>query len=61
MCDDKKEVFVATHPAVGALESNVLWTNNPSILRIVHDYFEMLWITALENLHEEQPITDALI
>jgi len=58
---DKKEVFIATHPTTRAMESTALWTNNPSLLRIVHDYFERLWITALENLDEEQPITNALV
>ena len=46
---DKKEVFIATNPIKCALESSALWTNNPSILRIVCDYFEILWITAIEK------------
>jgi hypothetical protein len=46
---DKKEVFIALHPTTAATESPALWTNNPSILKIVHDYFEILWITAIEE------------
>ena len=50
---DKKEVFIATLPTMAALESSALWTNNPSTLKLVQDYFEILWITAIENQHEE--------
>jgi sugar-specific transcriptional regulator TrmB len=46
---DKKEVFIALNPTTAATESPALWTNNHSILKIVHDYFEILWITAIEE------------
>jgi len=48
---DNKEVFIATHPTTMATESSALWTNNPTLLRLVNEYFEKMWITALENLH----------
>jgi sugar-specific transcriptional regulator TrmB len=46
---DRTEIFIATNPTQCALESSALWTNNPSILKIVNDYFEILWITGMEN------------
>lgn len=48
---DRKQVFVVTDAKKGALESSALWTNNPSILAIIKDYYELLWITAMKTPH----------
>jgi sugar-specific transcriptional regulator TrmB len=50
---DGKEVFIASHPETNTLESPALWSNNPCLAAIVQDYFEILWITAIENQHRE--------
>jgi hypothetical protein len=46
---DKKEVFIASNPTTYAMMSPALWSNNPSLLSIIHDYFEILWLTAIED------------
>jgi sugar-specific transcriptional regulator TrmB len=45
---DVKCVFIDSHPETGALESPALWSNNPCLVAIVQDYFEILWITAMK-------------
>jgi sugar-specific transcriptional regulator TrmB len=49
MIFDRKSVIVATETRKGSMESSGLWTDNPSILRIVNDYYELLWITSMET------------
>ena len=49
---DKNEMFIASYPKTGTLESPVLWSNNPSLVAMAQDYFEILWITAMEDQHE---------
>jgi len=46
---DKKEVFIIIDPERGLLDSPVLWSNNQSLLTVVEDYFEILWLTAMEE------------
>jgi sugar-specific transcriptional regulator TrmB len=46
---DKKEVFISVNPETGAFDSHALWSNNPSLLTIIQDYFEVLWLTAIEE------------
>ena len=46
---DNKEVFIFTKPTADLKDSPALWSNDPSILGITHDYFEILWITAIEE------------
>jgi len=47
---DKKEVLIITKPAAElCCESPALWSNNSSLVNIVEDYFEILWMTALEK------------
>lgn len=40
---DKKEAIVVTSASSDLLDSPALWTNNPSILAVFIDFFEMLW------------------
>jgi len=46
---DKKEVRVCTctHPMLKKCPT--LWTNNPCLLSILQDYFEIKWLTAMES------------
>ena len=53
---DKKEVFIFKNPTTSINMSPALWSDNPSLIAIVTDYFEMLWLTALED--EFQKTTD---
>jgi hypothetical protein len=46
---DEKEVFIIAEPTVELSESPALWSNNSSLVNIVEDYFEILWMTALEK------------
>jgi len=47
---DKKEVLIITKPSSElCCESPALWSNNSSLVNIVEDYFEILWMTASEK------------
>jgi sugar-specific transcriptional regulator TrmB len=46
---DKKEILVATLSSTGLEQSPILWTNNPSLVALVRDHFEILWIKAMED------------
>ena len=47
---DKKEVLIITKPAAElCCESPALWSNNSSLVNIVEEYFEILWMTASEK------------
>lgn len=45
---DKKEVFIFTKPESNLKDSPALWSNDPSLLAMAEDFFELLWITAME-------------
>jgi len=46
---DKGEAWVGTCPNPGVKECPVLWTDNPCLLSILQDYFEVLWSAAVER------------
>ena len=46
---DKKEVFINTSTTGNLTETLLLWSNFPSLAVVVQDYFEMLWLTAMEK------------
>jgi len=45
---DRKEVFVSETPTESIDGSPALWSNNNSLISIMTDYFDILWLTALE-------------
>ena len=47
---DKKLAHINTSATAGLAETPCYCTNNPSLLYIFRDYFEILWLTALEDL-----------
>jgi sugar-specific transcriptional regulator TrmB len=47
---DNKEAFIIVSPGEGLFGSPALWSNNQSLLTVVHDYFEILWLTAMEKI-----------
>jgi len=47
---DEREVMIITKPSAElCCESSALWSNNSSLVNIVEDYFEILWMVALEK------------
>jgi sugar-specific transcriptional regulator TrmB len=46
---DEREVFIIAEPKKDLTESPALWTNNPSLISLIKDYFEILWLTAMED------------
>jgi hypothetical protein len=46
---DKKEVFLIASPKTDLPGSPALWSNNPSLIALVNDHFEILWLTAMES------------
>ncbi len=46
---DRKDVYISTSTAQVFKAAPVLWTNNPNLLTALRDYFEILWITAMED------------
>jgi sugar-specific transcriptional regulator TrmB len=46
---DNGEAWVGTCPNPGVKECPILWTDNPCLLSILQDYFEMLWSAAVEG------------
>jgi sugar-specific transcriptional regulator TrmB len=53
---DRKEVFIFKNPTESINMSPALWSDNPSLISIVTDYFDLFWLTALED--EFQKTTD---
>jgi hypothetical protein len=45
---DNKEVFINTSVTGGLTETPLLWSNNPCLVVLVQDYFEITWLTAME-------------
>jgi hypothetical protein len=53
---DGKEVFVFENPTESIDGSPALWSNNKSLISIMIDYFDILWLTALEVTSEKPKI-----
>jgi sugar-specific transcriptional regulator TrmB len=51
---DRREVFIATTANSDAAESPALWTNSPTVINVLEDYFEMKWKMAKERKIEER-------
>jgi sugar-specific transcriptional regulator TrmB len=52
---DKKEAFIIVDPKANLPDSPALWTNNPSLISLIRDYFEILWFTSSEKHNFEPP------
>jgi hypothetical protein len=48
---DKKEVFIIANPKTDLPSSPALWSNNPSLIALSEDHFEILWLTAMERIN----------
>jgi sugar-specific transcriptional regulator TrmB len=45
---DRREVFINTSITAALTETPLLWSDNPSLVAVVQDYFDIALITALE-------------
>lgn len=52
---DKKEAIIIAHPNATLTESPALWSNNPSLIELTHNYFETTWTTATQNKNQTTP------
>ena len=46
---DRREVYIFTEPEADLTESPALWSNYPSLVGVIDDFFEVLWSTAMER------------
>ena len=46
---DKKRALIKTSATGGLAEKPSLWTDNPCLISVLSDYFEIMWITAIEK------------
>ena len=46
---DKREIFIIVLSKTDLPGSPALWSNNPSLIALVEDHFETLWLTALKE------------
>ena len=46
---DRKEILIITDPNARMSESPALWSNNPSLISGMRDYFTIVWTTALKE------------
>ena len=46
---DNKETYIVTSPKEDLLDSPLLSTTNESLVSLIRNYFELMWITALET------------
>ena len=54
MCD-KSEVFMLMDPHEDLRMASTLWSNNPSFIALVAEYFKNTWLTASENIPKTSP------
>jgi sugar-specific transcriptional regulator TrmB len=46
---DGNEIFIVLQSKTDLPGSPALWSNNPSLIGLAKDYFEMLWLTSMEG------------
>jgi sugar-specific transcriptional regulator TrmB len=51
---DSREVFIAINTTINAAESPALWTNSPTMVSTLEDYFRMKWEIATEYRRKER-------
>jgi sugar-specific transcriptional regulator TrmB len=47
---DRKEIFMILDSKTDLPNSPALWSNNPSLIGLAKDHFEILWLTSMEEL-----------
>ncbi len=53
---DRKDLYMNATPSLAMKSASVLWSNNTALVEALQDYFEILWITALDS--PQYPIDD---
>jgi hypothetical protein len=48
-CLDERETYISTDAEAGLENACMLWSNYPTIVALVHNYFETQWNTAKEK------------
>jgi hypothetical protein len=51
---DKKKTSITISPTPHPLETPNLWSNNPGLIAIFQEYFELIWRTSKKNKHKKQ-------
>lgn len=46
---DKRESFIIVDPEQGLFDSPALWSNNRSLISALQEYFNILWLNAMEE------------
>ena len=49
---DRTRILIDTSATVGLTEAPTLWSNNSVLLSIVQDFFEIMWVTAMDEIVE---------
>ena len=50
---DKQRAIIKTSASGGLAEAPALWTDNPCLISVLSEHFEIMWITALENIPQQ--------
>ncbi len=50
---DKKEAMIKTSVKAWLTENTSLWTDNPCLISIISDYFELMWIKTMEHIPKQ--------
>lgn len=50
---DSKETIIILSPTPHPREAHNLWTNNPGIISVFQDYFELMWRNSSENKYKK--------
>jgi sugar-specific transcriptional regulator TrmB len=50
---DKKETIITISPTPHPRETPNLWSNNPSLIAIFQDYFELMWRASKKSKHKK--------
>jgi len=50
---DSKEIFIIAFSKTDLPGSPALWSKNPSLIALADDYFEKLWLTAMESCNRD--------
>ena len=47
---DRTKLLIDTSASVGLTEASTLWSNNSVLLSIIQDFFEIIWVTAMDEI-----------
>jgi sugar-specific transcriptional regulator TrmB len=50
---DKKEIFIIVNPTENLFHSPALWSNNQSLLTVIQEHFDILWLISMEQPNQK--------